>query len=142
MRRVMLKHAAASCALLIVMASIMALALGSPRDALATGIGGALASLDFMAIIWIVSGLLSPETTSKSKAGLGMVLLLKLLFVGSLLYSAIVRFEMTGIGIPFGIASAIAGFTWGMLRATSSREGQRAIAAEEQRLAAEDNTDA
>ena len=136
MRRVLLKNAALSCAVTIVLALVLALALGSPTDVVATAIGGVLAAADFMAIVWIVTGMLAPEASTPSKVGLGLLMVGKLGFVGALLWSAIVRHGLESFGIPLGIGAGLAGFTWGLLRAQSSPEGQAAMAAEERRLAA------
>ena len=110
MRRVLLKNAALSCAVTIVLALILALALGSPTDVVATAIGGVLAAADFMAIVWIVTGMLAPEASTPSKVGLGLLMVGKLGFVGALLWSAIVRHGLESFGIPLGIGAGLAGF--------------------------------
>lgn len=146
LRWVLLKHAALSCAVTTVLAVVVALALASPADALAAVIGSVVASLDFMAIVWIVTGLLSPTASTPSKVALAILMLGKLGFVGALLWSAIGRHGLDGIGIPLGIGAGLAGFTWGVLRAQGSREGQAAMEAEEllatQRRAAQESATA
>ncbi len=131
MRWVLLQHAAQSCAVTTVLAVVLALALADPSDALAAAIGSVIASLDFMAIVWIVTGLLAPSASTSSKVALGVLMLGKLGFVGALLWSAIGRHGLDGIGIPLGIAAGVGGFTWGVLRAQGSREGKAAMEAEE-----------
>lgn len=133
----LLKHAALSCAVATVLALILALAVASPQDAVATVLGAVIASADFMAIVWIITGMLAPGTSTPSKIALSVLMLGKLGFVGALLWSVIVRHGMDGLGVPLGICAGVAGFTWGMVRAQGSAEGRAAMDAEEQQVLAE-----
>lgn len=134
MRRILIKFASASSAALVSLAFIAVLLLFGLREAIGVAVAGLVAALDFIAIIWLATELLEPMRAPKSKVGLGFLLVGKLGFVAIILWAVITKLEVSPVGVVAGIGAAILGFTWGLSRASASKEGQAAIEAEEQRI--------
>lgn len=134
MRRVLIKYAATSSAAVVSLLFIVALLLFGMHEAMGVVIGGAIAALDFIGIIYLTSKLLEPSIEPKRKAGAVFLLLGKLAFVAVLLWWVISKAQVSALGTVAGIGAAILGFTWGLSRASASPEGQKAIEAEEQRI--------
>lgn len=120
MRKILLQHAGAMSALVVLPASALAYLLGR-SEALGLFLGGSIAALDFLGIVYLIGGLLAPDATSSAKLTLGMAFGAKLLLVALSLWWT-VRIGASGIGIGLGIVLAIIGFTLGMLRGSAAAE--------------------
>ncbi len=120
MRKILLQHAGAMSALVVLPASAIAYFLGR-SEALGVFLGGTIAASDFLGILYLVSGLLEPDATNTAKLTLGMAFGAKLLAVALALWWT-VRIGASGLGIGLGIVFAIIGFTLGMLRGSAAAE--------------------
>src|SRR5688500_6157534 len=98
MRRVLIKYAATSSAAVVSLLFIVALLLFGMHDAMGVAIGGTIAALDFIGIIYLTSKLLEPSLEPKRKAGAVMLLLGKLAFVAVLLWWVISKAEVSALG--------------------------------------------
>jgi hypothetical protein len=136
-KAILLKYAARSLGAVLSACFLVALILLGWRGALGFLVGGLLSGASFLGFVYLVSDLLSPTAPAKSKAGLALLMFGKLALVGGVLWLAIAVLGVDGLGLMGGIAAAIFGFTLGLQRATRSPEGQAAMDAEEQRIAAD-----
>jgi hypothetical protein len=107
-------------------------------DALGVLLGGAIAAVNFLGLVYLVGDMLGGRSSPR-KTGINVLLLLLKLTVGAVvLWLALTRWQVSGLGVVVGIGAAILGFTVGMNRAIASPEGRHAIEEEEKRLGAED----
>jgi hypothetical protein len=137
LKRVLVKYALFSTAVVLSLAFIAALLLLGLKDAIGVVISGALAAADFVGIIYLTTGLLEPSREPKGKVGLVFLLVGKFGLVFAVFW--VVLKWLSPIGVALGIAAGILGFTWGVAKASSSPEGQAAIEAEERRIEEELN---
>jgi hypothetical protein len=132
--KLLLREAAKSSAATIGLAALtIGLLLGWP-DALAVLLGGAIASLNFLGLVYLVGEMLNLRASGKKKGRLFVVLLLKLGLGGLVLWAALVRLKLAGIGVVVGIGAAIIGFTAGVTRGSRSPAAEDEIRKEEERL--------
>ena len=113
-------------------------ALGE-ATALGVAVGGVLATANFMVLVYAVGRLLDTSVRAKKKASLVLLMLGKMVFAAAVFWWVLTyqSERVAPLGLVVGIGVAIGGFTYGLLRANNSAEGEAAIQAEEQRIARE-----
>jgi hypothetical protein len=138
--KLLLREAAKSSAATIALAALtIGLLLGWP-DALAVLLGGAIASLNFLGLVYLVGEMLNLRASGKRKGRLFLILLAKLALGGLVLWAALVRFNIAGIGVVVGIGAAILGFVAGVTKGSQSKAAEDEMKKEEERLEREDHS--
>jgi hypothetical protein len=138
---ILLRYVVKTTAVLLPIAIlIVAIALGLDH-AVGVAVGGVLAFLDGLGLIYLAGGLLEPEELAKTshrpkqaKALLSVLLILKLIVVGFFLWAALSLLRVSGLGIVIGIGVALAALVIGANRGSTSKEGQKAMADAEERI--------
>lgn len=136
MTRVLLRYMVRTAAVLIPAAALIAwLALGR-AEAIGVFVGAIFALADGAGLIYLVGQLLEPNAT-RSKGLLFAVLFGKLILVAAALWAALTIFDVSGLGIVLGVGVSLAALVVGVNRGSSSKDGQRAMADDEARIAQE-----
>lgn len=102
-------------ALVVGTSSALSLFFGESA-ALGMSLGGTIAGLDYLGILWLITGIIDPAATKGTRLVLGLAFGAKLLTVAFLLYGT-VRIGASGLAMGFGIVLATFGFAFGMMRA-------------------------
>jgi hypothetical protein len=105
--------------------------------AIGTIVGAALSIGDAAAMIYLIGELLSPARFGTRKVVLTAILVLKLAVVGGLLWLAVDRFGVSGLGLVLGIGIGLTATVIGASRGSASQAGQQAIARAESMIAKE-----
>jgi hypothetical protein len=134
---VLLAHVAKASAMVVLPAAVLAwLLLGA--DAAIGLTGGAFITIaDMTAMIFLFGELLRSGPSRERKILYTILIVLKLVVVGALLWLALSRFGLSPLGVVLGIGvgllATVIGASWG----SSSRAGQEAIAKAEADIAKE-----
>jgi hypothetical protein len=133
MTKVLITHIVrATLVLLPLVALVVGFALGFDH-AYGVIVGGALAFLDGLGLVYLVGQLLEPGAT-RSKPALFLIMFLKLVVVAFLIWVALSVLNFSGLGIVIGIGTAIGALVFGANRGSTSPEGKRAIAEAEEKI--------
>lgn len=99
-------------------------------------VGAILGMISGGGLVYLVGGLLDPNAT-RNKVVLFFLMFGKLALVGVGLWLALTVFKIDGLGIIIGIGAALVSLTVGANRGSTSPEGQKQMAEDEARIAAE-----
>ncbi|MBI2377733.1 MAG: hypothetical protein HYV07_27270 [Deltaproteobacteria bacterium] len=134
MTKFLLIAGARSVAIAVFAVTAFCLLVVGEAHALGAMLGGSLAGIQFLLLVWIGGRLLDPTTRRATKAALLVLVLGKFILAAGLFWLLITRVPVTGIGIALGIGAALTGFTLGLNMAIRSPEGEHAIRTEEKKL--------
>ncbi len=139
MTEVLLKYGGRTAMALVALLFFGAWFLLGEAAALGVAVGGILASLNFLVLVYSVGKLLGPTTSNKKKGPLVLLMFGKLIFAAVMFWWVLTyqTERVAPLGLVIGIGAAIGGFTYGAMKANNSPEGEAAMAAEEQRIARE-----
>lgn len=137
MTPILLRHAALAVVLAVVLATGVLTAVAGTDAGLGSAVGGVLGGVNFLGLTFIISRILDDRVAGGTKGALGLALVAKMGVVGFALWFALMRLELSALGVVFGLGAAIFGLTLGLARATASPEGRAAMAAEEARIVRE-----
>jgi hypothetical protein len=137
---VLLRHVLRTSLIAIAVASILAWLIAGIDTAVGLAVAAGLAVADAAGMIYLVGQILRPGAGSR-KAIFGLLLIVKLAVVGALLWVAVNRLALDGLGVVLGIAVGLVGTVVGANQGSTSKEGQDAIArAEAEIQETEDNS--
>ncbi len=105
--------------------------------AVGTLIGAMLSIGDASGMIYLVGDLMRPGRPAARKVVMTVVLVLKLTVVGALLWVAVDRYGVSGLGLVLGIGVGLVATVVGASRGSASKAGQDAIARAEALIAKE-----
>lgn len=134
---VLLRHVVKTALVLLLPAFAVAwLALGG-HAAFGLLIGAAVSVGDALGLIYLVGRMLEPGQSGPKKGIFALILVLKLVIVGGILYAAVLKLGVSQIGLVFGIGIGLTATVVGANRGSTSREGQAAMARAEAEIAQE-----
>lgn len=136
---VLLRHVAKTASVLVLAAVSVTLIAADLPTAIGVLVGAALSLISGGGLIYFVGGLLDPGGPSQKKAVLGTLLVVKFVVVAALLWAALNRFGVSGLGMVIGMAAGLASIVIGANRGSQSEEGLAAIKKAENELGSDDD---
>lgn len=133
--QVLLRHMLRTAAVIVGVGAALGFLFGGFELAGAIALGGILVGGSGALQIWLVGILFDPDQGTPQKLVVGVLLMLKLLFVGVILWAALTRWNPHQVGLLIGMGLGLVSLVAGVSRGSTSREGLDAMEAEERKIA-------
>jgi hypothetical protein len=133
MTRILVVAVLRTAAIVLPALAIAVLVALGREHAIGVLVGGVLALLSGLGIVYLTGELLDPVRKT-NKVVLVLVLLFKLVFVVVLLWAALSVWSVSGLGVILGIGAGLGALVLGVSRGSSSPEAKRAMDEAEARI--------